>query len=326
MATERLDGSGRPPTISTPAPAAVIRPQFRVIDGLAIQFAESEANSARDAHALLLNPWPESIYAFEPMWSKLAAHAHLVAVDLRGFGGSERRDWLMSPRAMGEFIVRLADEFGLERPHVVDPDIETAAALFAAARHPGRLRSLVIGAGGAAVPLQRGAPLREWVEAPDLRPYRRIEGREIISAVIGTLERYTLSDAAREDYLSAYAGDRFAESMRYVREYPKELPVLGDLLAGISTPLQIIAGRPDQVVPTVNAEFLVKRLPNCLLAVIEAGHFSWEDAADEYAALVIAWWASGYAEANRQRLLTSERVAPGSDAAGDFIAASGGRR
>jgi hypothetical protein len=28
--------------------------------------------------------------------------------------------------------------------------------------------------------------------------------------------------------------------------------------------------------------------------VVDAGHFIWEDAADEYAALVNAWWAGGF--------------------------------
>ena len=55
------------------------------------------------------------------------------------------------------------------------------------------------------VPLQLGGVLKEWVEAPSLEPYRKIDGREIVTAVIGTLERYTLTDAAREDYLASYA-------------------------------------------------------------------------------------------------------------------------
>jgi hypothetical protein len=33
-------------------------------------------------------------------------------------------------------------------------------------------------------------------------------------------------DFVHEDYLSSYEGDRFVESMRYVRSYPTELPVL----------------------------------------------------------------------------------------------------
>jgi hypothetical protein len=37
------------------------------------------------------------------------------------------------------------------------------------------------------------------------------------------------------------------------------------------------------------------RLPHSKLDIIDAGHFTWEDAADQYAALVINWWAGGYA-------------------------------
>jgi pimeloyl-ACP methyl ester carboxylesterase len=147
--------------------------------------------------------------------------------------------------------------------------------------------------------------LKEWIEAPDLESYRRTDGREIVSAAMATLERYTLSDAAREDYLSAYAGERFAESMPYVRAYPAELPVLRDLLPEIRTPVQVITGRRDTAVPPINAEFLVERLPNAKLSLVDATHFVWEDRADEYAALVTAWWDGGYRAAGRR---------PGSDA------------
>jgi pimeloyl-ACP methyl ester carboxylesterase len=106
---------------------------------------------------------------------------------------------------------------GLAGPHVVAPDIGTSASLFAAAAHPGRFLSVVVGSGGAAVPVQLGGELRDWVFAPDLEPYRRLGGRTIVGRVIQTLERYELSDAAREDYLASFEGDRFGESMRYVQ-------------------------------------------------------------------------------------------------------------
>ena len=266
--------------------------QFRTIDGLSIRFAESED---RADHALLLSPWPESLLAFDPTWARLAERTHLVAIDLPGFGHSERRDALLSPRAMGEFVIRVADTFGLERPHVVGPDIGTGASLFAAALHPGRLRSLVVGSGGAAFPLQLGGVLKDWVEAPDLEGYRRADPRQIVAGALTDIERYALPDFVREDYLSSYEGDRFVESMRYVRAYPAELPVLGDLLPQIDTPVQIIAGARDPAVPPINGEYLDERLPKSKLDIIDAGHFTWEDGADEYAALVTSWWDGGYA-------------------------------
>jgi pimeloyl-ACP methyl ester carboxylesterase len=271
-----------------------IRPQFRTIDGLSIRYAESEP---RDDHALLLSPWPESIYCYEPTWNRLAEQTHLVAIDLPGFGQSERRDSLMSPRAMGEFVARVADAFGLEQPQVVGPDVGTAASLFAAALYPDRFRSLVVGTGGTAVPLQLSGVLKEWVEAPSIEPYRKIDGRQIVTAAIATLERFKPTEAARQDYLASYEGERFAESMRYVRNYPEQLPILRDLLPTIKTPVLIINGARDPVVPPVNAEYLHERLPRSTLNFIDAGHFIWEDAADTYAALVTSWWAGGYTRA-----------------------------
>jgi pimeloyl-ACP methyl ester carboxylesterase len=266
--------------------------RFRTIDGLAIRYAESQAS---DDHALLLSPWPESLLAFEPTWLRLGEHTHLVAIDLPGFGHSQCSAGLWSPRAMGEFIIRAADAFGLENPHVIGPDIGTAASLFAAAMHPGRLRSLVVGSGASAFPLQLGGVLKDWVEATDLEGYRSADPRQIVAGALTNIERYALPDHVREDYLSSYDGNRFVESMRYVRSYPAELPILGDLLPQIQTPVQIVAGARDISVPVVNAEFLHERLPTSKLDVIDAGHFTWEDAADEYAALVTSWWGGGYA-------------------------------
>jgi len=269
-----------------------IQTRFRTIDGLTIRFAESED---RDDHALLLSPWPESLFAFEPTWGRLAEHTHLVAIDLPGFGHSQRRKALLSPRAMGEFVICVADAFGLKNPHVIGPDIGTGASLFAAALYPGRLRSLIVGSGGAAFPLQLGGVLKDWVEAPDLEQYRDADPRRIVSGALTDIERYALADFVREDYLSSYEGDRFVESMRYVRTYPTELPVLRDLLPEIQTPVQIIAGARDPAVPPINGEFLHERLPSSKLDIIDAGHFTWEDAADEYAALATSWWNGGYA-------------------------------
>ena len=268
-----------------------IQMQFRIIDGLSIRFAESENG---DDHAILLSPWPESLLAFEPTWARLAENTHVLAIDLPGFGHSQRRDALLSPRAMGEFVVRIADSFGLEKPHVIGPDIGTGASLFAAALYPGRLRSLVVGSGCSAFPLQLGGMVKEWVDAADLEEYRTADPRQIVAGALAGIERYALPDFVREDYLSSYDGDRFVESMRYVRTYPTEIPVLCDLLPKIQTPVQIIAGARDLAVPPVNAEFLYERLPKTKLDIIDAGHFTWEDAADQYAALVTSWWSGGY--------------------------------
>lgn len=262
----------------------LLRSDHRIIDGVRVRYAES--TRVADPVVLLTSPWPESINAFVPMWATLSEHARLFAIDLPGFGASEGRVDLMSPRAMGDFIVRVIVEAGLGRPHVVAPDVGTSAALFAAAAHPDEIASVVVGTGGAAVPLQLGEPLRSWVLDPDLEKYRKIDPEVIINTAVGTIAG-GVSDDVRADYRACYAGDRFVESMGYARRYPQELPELAALLPRIATPVTVINGLHDRVVPVANAEFLGERLPISRVVLLDAGHFVWEEAPAEYASTIL---------------------------------------
>jgi pimeloyl-ACP methyl ester carboxylesterase len=256
----------------------------RTVGGVRIRYADS--GGSRRPTVVLTSPWPESVYAFAPIWASLAEHARLFAIDLPGFGASERREELLSPRAMGEFLAQLIAEADLGAAHIIAPDVGTAAALFVAAAHPERIASAIVGTGGAAVPIQLGEPLASWVLDPDFDKYRRMDPRVIVGAAIDTIAG-GVPDDIRADYLACYDGDRFAESMRYVRRYPEELPVLAGLLPQIEVPVTIINGRHDRVVPLANAEFLDQRLPTSRLVIIDAGHFVWEETPADYASAVL---------------------------------------
>ena len=99
------------PTTTTP------QVRFRMVDGVRIRYADS--GSSRKPAVVLTSPWPESVYAFAPMWASLSGHARLFAVDLPGFGASERRADLLSPRAMGAFLAQLIAEADLGTAHIV---------------------------------------------------------------------------------------------------------------------------------------------------------------------------------------------------------------
>jgi pimeloyl-ACP methyl ester carboxylesterase len=278
-------------TMMTISINASIKTQVRNIDGLAIRYAESEP---RDISAVLLSPWPESLFTFEQMWQRLAEHAHLVAIDLPGFGHSERRSDLLTPSAMGKFVTHVIEVFGLKNPHGVGPDIGTSTLLFAEAKHPGLFRSLVIGGGTAAVPIQVGSPLKEIIAAPDLEPFRKMDPRQTVESVLAFVKRYKLPDHVREDFLTSYEGDRLVESLRILQAYKIDLPILSTLLPKIETPVQIINGDQDSGVLPLNAKYLHDQLPHSKLDMLDSDHFAWTDAADDYAALVIDWWNGGY--------------------------------
>jgi pimeloyl-ACP methyl ester carboxylesterase len=269
-----------------------IHMQTRTADGLVIRFAEW--NVGDDPTLLLLSPWPESIYAWEQLVPRLATASHVVAIDLPGFGHSQGRTDLFSPQAMGRFLVRLIDEWDLGAPHVFGPDVGCPAALFAAADSPSSLTSAVIGNGATEFPLVVDGTLKDLIANPDFDSLLALDGAEVAKQSMGMHESFEVSAAALADYMSAYAGSRFGESARFVRNYPTDLPLLADRLGDIQTPILILASDHDPLVPLSNAEFLATRLPRNEFIPLDAGHFAWEDKPEDYGDAALAWLDGGF--------------------------------
>ena len=267
---------------------------FREADGVKIRFAEAGRGGSETV--VLTSPWPESVLAFRLVWERLAERFHLLAIDLPGFGQSERQLDLLSPYAMGAFLLQLVKEWELGPVHLVAPDVGTPAALWAAANAPALVRSLVIGGGAIAVPLEVGGTLKEMIEAPDMEGLRLVDSKDILGPVYDAIPGGAPPPDVRDDYLESYAGDRFVESARFVRAYPTDLPKLAEKLAGIGTPAQIVCGRDDPLVPTANSEFLHERLPNNRMDLLPAGHFAWEEVPDLYGDVLVGWLSAGYRE------------------------------
>ena len=140
---------------------------FRVCDGVRVRFADNKADS--DISVLMLAPWPDppppSLWAFRRIWQRVSALGRSPST-CRDSATSDGRPELIAPDASGEFLARLIDEWALGSPHVVGPDVGTAAALKSPAiaswnfsrsrkRNPscgGRIASPAFGSPGGKVP------------------------------------------------------------------------------------------------------------------------------------------------------------------------------
>lgn len=256
----------------------------RQSDGLTIRYADSDADNG--PNILLTSPWPESLLAFRRIWPILATGARLVAIDLPGFGGSQGRTGLFAPDSMAEFLRRLIAEFELGSPHVVAPDVGTGAALFLAARHPESVTSLVVGGGATAYPLEVTGALADIIAAPDIEAFKSMDIRATIGATVEPVAPREQEPDVWEDYVTSYENGRFAESSRYVRSYPAQLSVLQGLLPAVRTPVHIVSGAHDDLVPPSNGRYLAQRLPDSKLSILDTGHFAWEQVPDQYAAII----------------------------------------
>jgi pimeloyl-ACP methyl ester carboxylesterase len=271
---------------------AQITTYFRVCDGVRIRFADTNADAG--ATVLMLAPWPETVWAFRRVWNRVASVGRVVAIELPGFGHSDGRPELISPSEAGAFLARLIRNWELGAPHIVGPDVGTAAALFLASTSPELVTSLTVGGGAVRNPIDAGGALRDIIEAPSLDVVRGLEARTNIGLAVEAAAPVASEPEVHEDYVSAYDLGRFAESARFVRHYPEQNAVLAELLPSIATPTQIVAGRDDPLVPWSNNQYLGDHLPNSEIHPLDAGHFAWEQAPEQYGGLVAEWVSGGY--------------------------------
>ncbi len=127
---------------------------------------------------------------------------------------------------MAEFLVQLIGEFGLGSPHLVAPYVGTSAALFLAARHPGKVTSLVVGGGGSAYPLDVTGTLADIIAAPDIEAFRTIDIRATIGATVEPVAPRDQAMAAEAQRRLTAGGVRGAWSSTFPSrcdDYPKRL-------------------------------------------------------------------------------------------------------
>ena len=273
--------------------ASPITTYFRVCEGVRVRYADTRADS--DTVVLMLAPWPESLWAFRRIWARVTSLGRVVALDMPGFGHSDQhRPELIAPDAAAHFLATLIDDLDLGAPHVVGPDVGTAAALFLAARAPERVTSLTVGGGAVRFPIEAGGALKDVIEAPSLDVVRGLDARTNIGLAVESGAGSASEPEVHEDYVSAYDLGRFAESARFVRHYPEQNPILCDLLPSIMTPTQIVAGRNDDLVPWSNNQYLAEVLPRSEIHALDAGHYAWEEASDDYGRLVVDWISGRY--------------------------------
>jgi pimeloyl-ACP methyl ester carboxylesterase len=261
---------------------------WRKIDGLNVRYA---TNGKGDEKVVLFSPWPESIFAFAPVWAGLTKRFEVLAIDLPGFGQSEAREDLFAPQAMGEFIAKALDAFGLSSVHAVGLDVGSPSLLFAAHARPALFRSLIVGAGAATYPLAVEGTLKWMIEAEALPTLNAVE---VITGFLASIRGYAVPDFVRNDYLASYEGDRLTRSAALVRAYPKDLAALAPHLASIDVPVAIVIGRNDPYGLARDAALLRERLPNSRLDVLEAGHCLWEERAPEFESIVTQWVSGGF--------------------------------
>jgi pimeloyl-ACP methyl ester carboxylesterase len=274
-----------------------MKTQYQTVDGVKVRYAQGGYKGG--PVVLLLSPLPQSILCYDPIWKKLEKHFQLFALDMPGFGRSEGGLEFMSFEAQGRFLEKFISAMNLKQVHIVGPDVGMPAALHYAIQQTHEVASLILGDGPGILPTANGSIINKAVESKFWRMIFRVTGSQAF--VEGAYQlgcvNYVPSTAEVADYVASYSG-RIGTVTHWFATYPENLATLDPHLASLDLPVQIFWGDRDIFLLADNASRLHQRLKRSQLCVFEnCGHFSYQDKADEFAEMILAWIKGGYQKA-----------------------------
>ncbi len=209
--------------------------------------------------------WEESVLP------ALARSRRVVAIDYYGMGLSERSaSFAYGWELWSEQAVATLDALGIERADVVGHSLGGTVGAFLAARHPERVRRLVLVGSAEWVP---------WYFVAWLTPG---VGELLLgsSAAWGVQPRFSEAHRARVRRAYRVRGTRQA-LLRYTRGSPFAAAGLSAAFASLRLPILQLHGTRDGEVPHWTAVRLHDRLPSSQLVSVEDGsHYLMLDAPD----------------------------------------------
>lgn len=227
---------------------------------------------------------------FKPYFARLAEHAQVVYLDLRGHGRSEWGDaaeW--SFEACADDIRTFCDTVGIERPIVFGHSMGVPVVLLYAARHPRHAAGIVAQSGFARFDLTR------LVEG-----FRRFGGDEVAE-----LARRSFSGdpVPPDEWAQVFAvfGPNVPDEGELARRrqnralgpHAMELMCrldITDQLSRIESQTLVCVGELEPGTPVTASEEIFRALPDSvarLEVLADAGHFPWKDVPERYWPLLV---------------------------------------
>jgi pimeloyl-ACP methyl ester carboxylesterase len=264
------------------------------LDGTRVTYREAGEGPA----VLLLHGWPTSSYLWRDVMPAIARANRVVAVDLPGFGGSDKPTDVRYDFAFFEDVLdRFLDALGIDRVGLAVHDLGGPIGLHWAMQRPGRMSSIALL--NTLVYPELDDAVVEFVTMlldPEARTgLTSDEGlADIMRLGVANEDRMTPEVLAAVTAPFGSADDRLALAMAGVG-----LPIPGFVdiakwLPSVSVPVRIVYGEQDRILPDV-AETMARiaaDIPHAEVTPLpDCGHFLQEDSPAEVAGYLASFFA-----------------------------------
>jgi len=247
---------------------------FATIEGTRVHYVDRGHDQTTKPPVVLIHGFASSLRAWATVMPLLEKDRRVIALDLKGFGWTDRPVGDYSPAAQARIVLGLMDELGVDRAQIVAHSWGSSVALALTLAAPQRVERIALY--DAWVYEEQLPSTFLWARADGVgeaifamfykeRPDEKIAlafhdermvTQELVDEVRSQLDRPGTTAAA----LAAVRGQRFYEMQKKYRT--------------IEQPVLLLWGREDRVATLDVGERLSQELPNARLTVYpQCGHF-----------------------------------------------------
>jgi pimeloyl-ACP methyl ester carboxylesterase len=254
------------------------------------------AQSGHGDPVVLIHGFGASSYSWRKVAPELAERHRVVAIDLYGFGWTDRPQDRQHYSRDGQvgLVLGVMDALGIEAAHIVGHSYGGAVSMALAADHPERVRSMVL-VDSAAVdyPVNRKrwfAPIRlfDWIYVRGLALRTGVARRAFEHAYYDDSQ---VTDELIEAYLERLRVEGVAGAYRALSwplpasQRPREIHY-----QELAVPTLVLWGAQDRIVSAEVGRYHAGLLPDCRFVAIEGvGHSPMEEKPAEFLKEVIAF-------------------------------------
>jgi pimeloyl-ACP methyl ester carboxylesterase len=256
-----------------PLPGAPRDARFAAVDGVRVRYVDTEGDTEKPS-VVLVHGFASALEAWAPVIPALEETHRVVALDLKGFGWTDRPEGDYSPEAQARLLLALLDQRGIRKTALVAHSWGSSVALAAALAAPERFTKIAL--------------YDAWVYEEELPPFFHWSRADGLGEVLFGL---WYKERADERMALAFYDQRFVTE-RLVEDVDAALDRPGTLAASLAAvrgqryadvqaryrtvdkPTLLLWGHDDLVTPLRYGERLVRDLPNAKLVVYpRCGHF-----------------------------------------------------
>jgi pimeloyl-ACP methyl ester carboxylesterase len=288
----------------TPWPELAGKGKTLKLEKLELRLFYFEAGEHNHENLLMIHGLGDEADTWRHVFFPLSEKFHVIALDLPGFGRSDKQDFDYTPDFLLNAIVGLMDKLSISSAILMGSSLGGILAHQIALIHPTRVEGLVLVGGSVLQPEPMGDWSLQLMRMPIIGEWLYTRLRKDPDTAYETLKNvyYSLEELPEPDreFLFYRVNQRvwddgqrraYLSTLRKLAPWVKQIQAnLPDQLKTVEVPTLVVRGEHDSLFPEANAEAIITSQPNATKVTIQAtGHLPQQEDPDGFLLNVNFW-------------------------------------